>query len=203
MTESVYRKVVTPSRCAFVLCFPVTKDDFYESKARPASDYTKRFWNFLEYRKRFLDDYLKLRLIMSRLGVHIIENASLTDFSQVWGGAVDAVVLFSHWSDERVEYHDGLETIERVIEQIPTYSVGTLDLCVCHPRGLVDRLARDRGLLLVKSIWVTANPIYWCMFYITLFQVLASRSLSYPDALDQTLDAWLDRLNRGRKGNEE
>jgi hypothetical protein len=193
---SVYQLVTKPKDCAFVLGLPVTKDDFYRSREMEASDYAKRFWHWPEYCREFLDDYRLLRRELVRFGVHMIEYAGIHDFHDVWNHGYHAVVLFSHWNGDGIEYREGIVSLEEVVRAIPRETLGTLDLSVCHPQRLVDMLKVTHRPLLTKSIWEPADPKYWCMFYGALFILLQSKEISYPEGLHEIADGFITRSAR-------
>ncbi len=197
MNETVYGRVTKPSQCAWVLGLPVTKDDFYASQARATSDYTKRFWHWPDYRREFLDDYESLRELLLSCGVHVTENATLDEFRDVWHEDILAVVLFSHWSADGIEYRNGIETIDAIAKAIPTTSIATLDLCVCRPQGLVDHLESSHPTLLKRAIWELAEPKIWFMFYKALFMVLSGGQHSYPAAIDEVAATFLANTRSG------
>jgi hypothetical protein len=199
MSESVYGRPTKPSKCAWILGLPATKDEFYASQSRPTSEYTKRFWHWPEYRREFLEDYEPLRELLVTLGVHLIENASVKDFNDVWRSEFDAVVLFAHWAEDGVEFRDGKVGIGEVASSIPSERLATLDLCVCHPQALVLLLESSRPLLIKKAIWRISDPKFWCMFYTALFRYLAVNEKSYPEALDEIASILLAKASKGEK----
>jgi hypothetical protein len=199
MSGSVYGTVTKPPRCAWVIGLPVTKEDFYASQEKSTSEYTKRFWHWPEYCREFLDDYEPLRKVLVSLRVQIIENASIGDFTAVWHREVDAVVLFSHWAEDGIEFRDGKVTSSVIASSIPPMAVATLDLCVCHPQDLVLILEDSHPFLIKKAVWVLADPKYWCMFYTALFKHLADNDGSYPDAVDKITSLLLANTAKGEK----
>lgn len=193
---SLYQLVTKPDDCAFLLGLPVTKEGFYRSQKTGTASYTKRFLDWPEYCREFLDDYRLLRAKLVQLGVHLVEHSSLDDFNDVWSYGYHAVVLFSHWSNDGIEYRDGFVSLEDVAAAIPDKILCTLDLCVCHPQRLVEMLNVTHRSLLTKSIWHKADPKYWCMFYEAFFVLLESKEISYPDGIDEIASAFMTRTAR-------
>ncbi len=102
-----------------------------------------------------------------------------------------AVVLFSHWADDAVEFADGLVPGARVVDAVPVSFTGVFDLCVCHPMSLVNRLNELRPNCIVKHSAKPAIPLYWLYFYRMLFGGLR-RHPTYVTALDEVVQAILE-----------
>lgn len=117
------------------------------------------------------------------LGVCVRQDLTLAEFHRCFADAT-VVILFSHWAAGRVEFDDGLASIDDVVAAVPRDYSGVVDLCVCHPAELVLQLRRCRQKCLVKASRSAARVSYWLQFYIVLFTLLRSRRLVYNDAVE-------------------
>jgi hypothetical protein len=94
------------------------------------------------------------------------------------------VVLFSHWAGDKVEFFDGMAGVERIMAEIPPAYEGVLDLCVCHPIALVERLLASRPPYLVRYMKQEAAPHYWLYFYRDMFSYMGARNADYLKAFE-------------------
>jgi hypothetical protein len=133
----------------------------------------------------------------------LVEYASINDFAELWKHEYHAVVLFSHWNKNGIDFQEGTVPIDKVVESIPVKTLAILDLCVCHPQNLVDRLCVTPLSLLTKSIWQEAEPREWCMFYGALFNLLRHKEYSYPDGVDQIAKEFMRKHYKGRNSQNE
>jgi hypothetical protein len=98
------------------------------------------------------------------------------------------MILFAHWSDSdgRIELTDGLVSSEQVVSGVPSDFAGIIDLCVCHPRRLVELLKQKCPDCLVKFTDTKATPLWWIYLYAAMFKIL----LTQPDYFQALADAF-------------
>ena len=191
----VSRRIVKPDDCAIVIGIPTTRDGFRHAQERRDASFTDRFLGgWPQYYAQFVRDLGSIEPVLGRLGVTLLYDASLSDFTNAMSRSFQVVILFSHWQEEAIEFTGGLESTESILAAVsPTYSA-ILDLCVCHPMALVRELRIHRPHCLVRYLPIEASPHYWFYFYHMLFIRLQSRDLTYLEALEQVAVAFLDRV---------
>jgi hypothetical protein len=176
-----------------VMGIPNTPDGFRRAQERKDASFANGFMGgWPQYYAQFVRDLEAAEPLLRRLGVTILNEASLGEFAGALTQTFDVVLLFSHWHDDAVEFSGGLESTRAIISAMsPTYS-GILDLCVCHPASLVKELRIHRRKCLVKYLPTEASPHYWLSFYQILFNQLQSRDLTYLLAIEEVACAILD-----------
>jgi hypothetical protein len=183
-----------------VMGIPHTEEGFRRAEERKDASFANRFlggWS--QYYAQFVRDLEGMEPFLYRLGVAILHEASLGEFSDVLTQPYDVVVLFSHWHDDSVEFSGGLESTGAIISAMPPTYSGILDLCVCHPVPLVKDLRMHRPDCLVKYLPTEASPHYWLSFYRILFHQLQSRDLTYLAAIEEVACALLNWLCQNRE----
>jgi hypothetical protein len=179
---------VAATDCAIAFGIPTSREQFISAVRARTSDliYSLR-GGWQEYRYAFLDAFEATAAPFHKVGITVIPNAALEHFAELFG-THRAIVLFSHWNRETVEFADGMRRVEDIVEQIPKEFTGVLDLCVCHPVTLVKTLRAERPECLVKFMHHTARPRYWLHLYKLVFEIIALRGRSnYLDALETAI----------------
>lgn len=191
--SSISRKIVKPSNCTLVFGIPRSRAAFLRACDNPRSDYAKRFLGgWPQYYAQFVLEVELVEPLLGKWGVSVVYEATLADFAHIFSQPFDAVILFSHWQDDAIEFNGGLETIGTVLAVIPLEFAGVLDLCVCHPVSLVSELHVHRPNCIVKYLPTKAAPHYWIYFYRTLFSHLQTQNLSYLTAVEEVACEFLD-----------
>lgn len=180
---------VRPGECVMVFGIPTSRSGFVRHLAhRERHDFVPKVCPAWPAYERLLDQIEPAIAHMIELGVAVRREAPLQQLTEACRSS-RVVVLFSHWTDDRVEFDDGLQAIDEVTAAVPSMFNGVIDLCVCHPDSLVMQLRRDRPNCLVKRTRSKARVSYWLQFYEVLFRVLSEREIAYSDAVAVTATA--------------
>ena len=127
------------------------------------------------------------------LGARIVPDLTLSEFGDVFARPeVHAVILFSHWQGDAIEFKDGFADINSIIEHVPIEYAGILDLCVCHPNSLISELRQTRPHCIIKWIDLDVTPIFWLYFYRALFQYLNRGKKSYLQGFEDLIVAQIN-----------
>ncbi len=190
----------TPRDCTLAFGIPISISEYRNNVRSPvARDFSARYAkNEREYRWAMVDDVDLILPAIERLGVRVEREVSLERFGRLLDERADsAVILFSHWHADQVEFADGLQSVSKVVDAVPTTFQGIFDLSVCHPINLVVRLRAERPYIaMIRFTSVSTTPRLWLLFYLALFKTLAENQSSYVEALDQTLAEVVAQLDR-------
>ncbi len=174
--------IVKPENCVLAFGIPTSKAAFFSDLKRLEKDFAKRFvWS--RYYVQFIQELEEVTPLLKDLGVTIVTDLKLQDYGKLFQ-KYGVVILFSHWKENKVEFEDGLQEIEKMIPLIPDTFDGTVDLCVCHPKNLAELIRREKPNCLVRYIDNEATPFLWLNFYSILFRHLKEQNLTYLKALE-------------------
>jgi hypothetical protein len=163
---------------------PATREEFIWSLSRPESDYARRWLGgWRQYRAQVVSDLETVAPDLDRAGVELVRGLRVGQLASLFVNR-RVVVLFSHWAGDKVEFFDGMAGVERIMAEIPPAYEGVLDLCVCHPIALVERLLASRPPYLVRYMKQEAAPHYWLYFYRDMFSYMGARNADYLKAFE-------------------
>lgn len=210
MNPSISEKVIKPERCAVAFGIPTSWQTFERDNTEPngKNRFAKGFgsaWD--KFGLEIIAPFQKVVPVVTKLGVNVRTDVTLAEFGQlVSNEQFDLVVLFAHWGDDAVEFHDGFACVPDMIEHIPVNFDRILDLSVCHPDSLVLALRRDRPDSLVRHIGFRdeekqrkkVTPRLWMFFYLALFKHLKHRDVTYNNALIDVIQEFKQITQRGK-----
>jgi len=166
----------------------------------PAESFAKRYGIYDQYEHQIVRPLQVLAGRATRLGVRLVRDLTLDGFGSLCSDAeVHAVILFSHWDESGVELRGGFASTQAVIDSVPPEGSGVIDLCVCHPCGLVPRLRDHRPGYLIHFRSIEAQPRFWLTFYAALFLSLHQNPRSYLDAFSDLQISLLKRFPLARE----
>ncbi len=182
-----------PSDCVLAFGIPTSEDEFWVAREDSKRDFAKNLiWQ--QYDFQFVSHLRKIERRLAKLGLRIVPQLTLQDFGKLFRDPSNKVViLFSHWTNDAVEFFDGMATEEEIIRVIPCEFDGIVDLCVCHPDNLPIRIRNHLPpTALIKHIDVKATPIIWLYFYWAVFTILidsnnSDSGTSYLEALEKAV----------------
>jgi hypothetical protein len=218
-----------PSDCVIAFALPTSEEGFRWSAQQQHSDYVHRFlagWD--QYREVCMD----LRHCIgecSNVGVQIVEEVKFAQWEILFRSRV--VALFAHWvtatgtvsslpdsidterelskSRDVVELWDCRACIDDLVDGIPDSFEGVLDLSVCHPSTLVDKIKRHRRNCTVRYFPNELLPSVWAEMYIAVFSYLgqfggnttggdSKNGADYCDVLEQVAREFRSQLGGKR-----
>jgi hypothetical protein len=177
---------------------PTTREEFLCSLSAPDSDYAGRWlggWS--QYQAQFIADLKTVTPDLECAGVSLVRGLRVDQLSNLFLHR-RVVVLFSHWAGDKVEFFDGMASVEQILAEIPPAYDGVLDLCVCHPMALVEKLLAHRPAYFVKYVRQEAAPHYWLYFYRDMFSYMATYDSDYLKAFEAISKAHI-ALSRSHK----
>lgn len=117
-------------------------------------------------------------------GCEVVEDVTLFDLRQEMTRDYSVTVLVAHWAgDDMMECADGLATCDSVADALLAGRREIIDLCVCHPVGLVRALKSRSATVLRCRLGDVSRPLLWLGLYVVAARLLRSGSLSYADAV--------------------
>lgn len=192
--KPIAHKIVRPENCVLAFGIPTSYEGF--SKALDGS-YKGDFILNTVWEKYYFEIVSHLEIVepvISKFGARVLHDVTLAGFGSIFSDdPPDVAILFSHWKDQSVEFADGLAHVSRIIEQVPLGFSGLLDLCVCHPENLAIRLRHSRPNCLVRFTNKIATPYLWLYFYMTVFKILHENNVTYLQALEMAIDAFIKK----------
>jgi hypothetical protein len=201
-----------PSDCVIGYALPTSKDGFQWSISQTHAEYAKKFkaagWDQYEGVCRELRRGIEL---YSQCGVrHLHEELRASQWPTLFlEGSV--VILFAHWADaqasqateaistEHVEFWDKMESVQNLVNQIPPGFHGVLDLSVCHPCALVEKIGRARSDFTTCYIPFAVSPTVWSEIYGSIFRTLAQFEANYVDVLEKVVVEYRRQAGRRKK----
>src|SRR5437660_4940776 len=162
MDQPISRRIITPKDCLLSFGIPTSREEFFEAKQNPNNrDFAVN--HYASWAKYYSDIVGPLDLVepaIRSIGVRTIHRLTLSEFRRLlFEDRVRVLIVFSHWSDESVEFAEGLHKVSEVIESIPKDYSGILDLGICHPECLYLGVlsSREGCLLSYRNYYVSSN----------------------------------------------
>ena len=188
----IAQRLIKPADCVIGACIPTTRREFVRDIDDPAKEFVPKLCPvWFKYEEEVVHPFERVRGPLTAWGVQVVPGVTLKSFGELFRLRRSVVILFAHWSDDRVEFADGLKPIDRVIEAVPEEFGGILDLCVCHPEALATGMRVRRPNCLVKRTVRQAVPKVWLYFYLALFGYLKDTDDFYMAALEAVTKEFL------------
>jgi hypothetical protein len=179
----ITRTIIRPENCAIAFGIPTDELSFARAMKNRGSDYVRRYLGgFTQYEKHLLKDLDRFLVFLAKWNVHVERTVTAERLSALLSGAFDVVTLFSHGTENSVEFTDGLVEVNSIVDCVPLNYSGFIDLCVCHPLGLVNELKFRRPNCHVKWEPLEVEPVEWMYIYPLLFSELARGQSTYLQA---------------------
>jgi len=183
---------VKPGNCVLAFGIPLSVEGFLNAWELPPfpQSYVRAYeggWKAYES-SRFLVTFNRLKPEFDRLGASLRADITLDEFGNLFhDDRYSVITLFSHWDGDQVEFCGGFADIPAIVERAPADFDGVVDLCVCHPEPLVERLISRTRKYQVRYADRKTSPAFWLHFYHLLYAILLSREITYADALVETV----------------
>jgi hypothetical protein len=177
----ISQEIVRPSDCTLAVCLPTSRERFMKARADVENrDFVLHHCATWEKYNHYVMSHLSIVLPeLIRMGVCVQLDVTHCDFSRLLSSARSRVIiLFAHYVEGAAEFADGLHSDEAVTLAVPCEFDGLLDLCVCHPKLLVQRLRDERPRCLVKFTNRPARTSFWIHLYRVLFAILEGEAIA-------------------------
>ena len=226
MAVSRENELLEPGRCALVFAIPTSREAFFSDVAAPEKELAKlHSWG--QYYREVISVCERVVPAIKRSGVQVYKDGTAACLTELFEKErVACLVLFAHWmepnkaveaeslspvqgqkrstlletaQDACIELSDGPVTINEFVQMVPGGFRGVIDLCVCHPAGLAEALAKSRPNCDVKHITKQATPRFWLFFYLALFKYLERKNTTYQAAVERIFDELRKTKERGRR----
>jgi hypothetical protein len=182
--------------CALIFGIPVSRAEYHDFACNPHGRdlISAQLLSWPEYEREIAGFVTKRRPLWERAGVRVFCGVTSHQLANIFAlDRLDAVILFSHWKDRRVEFFDGLIDIDDLVEMISPSFRGVLDLCVCNCELLAQQVRQRRPQ--IEAIKYLDNPavyFFWLRVYDIVIATLHSAECPYLDALSATLKSFAD-----------
>jgi hypothetical protein len=134
------------------------------------------------------EPYNLMKPAYKRLGVSVFEKATLNVFHNcLSSNRYSLVTLFAHRTYDGVEFHNGVFSSQKILDEIPSSFSGILDLSVCDPIELAILVKNHRPNCLARLIDRKVTPMWWFYFYLAFYKTISTDSLDYFTAFESTL----------------
>ena len=197
MSQLCFR-ATPPKKCLFCFGLPLEKDVFFNDlQTDSPKDFAKWFrkshclenfnnnfvWN--EYENNISKTVKQAMANVEKLGVTVIPNFALADLKLAKD--FDVVTIFGHWlsNGKKVEFADGIYSVDEIISAIPHNTEFMLDLNVCYSVILLDEIKKHFG----RNIIVFGNKepisiqIFLRIYEHTIKALSEDNTLNYLDAI--------------------
>ncbi|MEO5334274.1 MAG: hypothetical protein H7839_19850 [Magnetococcus sp. YQC-5] len=192
---------VSPKQCAILFGIPTDMKQYLDdinNENTNTRDFSFRFSKSEDLFEATLSKWFKfaekkLSFISNTLGVQVQKNGTLDELKKL-ANNYNVTILFSHSTKQRIEFRNGLFTADQIIKHIPDGFDRLLDLSICHPYLLVNRLLRDRpACVTIHHPW-EISPMLWLSILEIVFIRLQQGEISYPNALKETITEFRKKL---------
>ncbi len=197
----ITNEIIKPNDCVFAFGIPTSKSSFMNDPFIQEKDFTKVYfgetlheYDWIKYSEIVLGNIEDIVTCFSKLKVTIFYDLTLNNFHDLFSNDFKVIILFSHWTETKIEFYDGLYGEREIIPIIPEDFIGFLDLCVCHPESLAIRIRELRPKCLTKYTRTKATPSMWLRFYETVFKCLNESDLPYQQALEKSVEIFVNDI---------
>ncbi len=188
--------------CIFAFGIPTSRTAFFADQKRDDKDYARQFDGvWYRYYHTVIRAVQRVEPYFTGWGVKVVHNLELHDFGNLLRlEDVSVITLVTHWKEfkedqnreDEIEFSDGLASVSEVIAEIPRSYTGIIDLCICHPNQLTNRLKRERSIAVVRSSPGKATLYYWLYFYLALFKQMHNKNVSYMQAFEDVFTKFFE-----------
>ncbi len=204
--ESSVKRITRPENCVLGFGIPTTAEEFHHSsRYGPVGAFAHRFHGLpAKYQARVIEPCHRLGAQMKRLGARVVPSLTLDRYTSLFHDPeIHAVILFSHWSGDFIEFLDRPAGIEAFIQAVPERLVRIIDLCICRPsEELIGNLRAARMQCLIPFIKAKATPLLWLHFYRDLFRLLRRGRTSYLQASAELTLAYFHEFGKDYSENQ-
>jgi hypothetical protein len=198
---------VKPSDCTIAFAIPTSVAEFRAHIADPENHEFARKVSLKErcYEYAVIRAIIKATTGFKALGFNVATQVTLARFVDLCSiRPTGVVILIAHWNEHSVEFYDRFFGVTEIVTCIPSSFEGVLDLCVCHPKELADkiRMARENIKLIRFSTSVVTLRV-WLWFYLAVGRELAETGGTYLQAVDSVLAAFAHIMNLKLKVKEK
>ncbi len=180
----ITEKPIDVNRCAMAIAVPLSEND-YRADRRESKE-KKDFAHFINpfelYEEQVILPVVSTTKMLDTAGISIFTEITLSDFSQLFDGKFDVIVLFTHSCDQRIEFRDGLSSAKNTVKQIPKDYSGFIDLSVCQPIEFVKTIDQELPNVVCHYIDELVTPVIWMQYFIFLFKYLYDNPRTYLEA---------------------
>lgn len=198
--------ITKPNRCVLAFGIPTYRKAFLQSLNNKNADYVNRYKkSWPTYSSKIVKPITALTPDIKKTGLTIIPDPTVEDFKKTdltlevfkfLFTKYDVIILFSHWKDDKIEFHEGLVPIEKIVDVIPDDYNNIIDFSVCHPEPLIRLINEKKPNCRSRySKNKVEEPEYWLYFYSELFQKLFKEDWYYFDAFRATIYEQLNETN--------
>lgn len=183
--------MLKPTDCNFMFCLPLSKNEFDGDLKNTQKDFlkTNQGLNWEHYDSEILGNYRDLKCGFENFGFEFSERVTFQDFL----GLKDKYhvnIIFSHCkSRNEIEFFDRLVDDKEFIESIPLNYSGFIDLSVCQPILIAERLREERKKTKIKYTEKIIEAERWLLVYKEVFDVIKNEKAPfYSNAIEIALD---------------
>src|ERR1051325_6081220 len=176
--------VIAPTDVRFLMTLPLERGRFFAAVRDPRRHFVPQicpWWS--KYCDEIVAPFLALEAEATRLGCYVWRDVDLEKLARGFNEAFKVVVVFAHWSGNRVELAEGLVSVHDLVPCLPREFRGICDLTVCHPWALVSALKMRWPECTVKHAVGDVKSLLWWAVYQSVVRRLASRPEPWVDAL--------------------
>lgn len=185
--QPVSKRIIKPKDCVIGIGLPLTQKGFFEDQKNLNKDFVRNCCStWTKYNHEIVNETNRVFPVLTDWGLKIKYELVSSEIRQLFDNKL-VVIIFSHWKEDCIELYDGLIKIKDLVDQIPTNWNGIIDLCICHPKALVDLIDKERPKCLTRYSNRQATPAFWINFYLLLFKILNDNNKSYLLALEETV----------------
>ncbi|WP_158749967.1 hypothetical protein [Acidobacterium sp. S8] len=195
-----------PVDCTVAYAIPTSRVRFEWSLHQTHSDYAKGFaGGWYQYREICVEIYEAMQTYR-KFGVRrIAQEVCSSQWPQLLFES-DVILLFAHWFGPEdkgaVEFWDGPLAVDRMVSEIPFDFKGVIDLSVCHPFGLADKIGRERPNCSAFYAECEVNPNIWAQMYSSTFELLSLTDMPYKEAVMRVALEYRKQSSKGRSSGK-
>ena len=189
----ITEQYIKPNDCLVAIATPMTKRSANRNAIlHPDRDFEKHI-NWLLYDQDTLAPYRLFRKSANRLKVNCREEFSFSNLRDFFSKGPKVLILFAHWANDAIELFDGFYGAFDFLNVFPEDGRIIFDLNVCTCKEVGEQLGILRPYSIVKhsNENIASYAGAWFLFYSYFFELLASRPLTYIQALNITKNKFI------------
>lgn len=182
------------SVCKVALCIPADRGelDAYIAEPKGRDFLASQAITVRQYEREIIGPLTRARERWQHMGVEVFSGVTLATLPKLFAAPVpEMIAIVSHWQTgepSRIEFFDGMATIDEVAEQIPEDFAGIIDLNVCQSLDLALAIRSKAPDSHPKWSNRPTIPAFWFNVYSEAFQLMAETEATYMDALEQVIE---------------
>lgn len=176
---------IRPADCAFVICIPLSKEDFNKDKINIQKDFIRNSGvTWPKYESEIVQPLQKIIPDIEMLGTRVYKKICFSDYQNLFKEENKVIIILAHCLDSiRVEFSDGLYDIQSIAALTPTSYIGFLDFCICNPVKLAQLISAGNDNCRIRTVNAHVSISLWLYYYWIFIRLINETNTDYFNAV--------------------